>query len=218
LARLPKTSTARRDPTPHLNDIYTPETLQKATVVLHERFYSRPTIEVARDLLGCVLSHHRSAGMIVEVEAYLGIDDLAAHASRGLTERTRVIFGPPGRAYVYFIYGMHECLNIVAEPDGKPGCVLIRALEPLTGIAAMYQLRGWRGAPRGLTNGPGKLTEALGISRAQYGAKLDAGPLQVRRWKRPPEFEIATTPRIGISKCQDWPLRFVWKGHPCLSR
>jgi DNA-3-methyladenine glycosylase len=156
--------------------------------------------------------------MIVEVEAYLGLNDLAAHSSRGITERTRVIFGPPGRAYVYFIYGMHECLNVVAEPDGTAGCVLIRALEPLSGLDSMYERRRWRGASKGLANGPGKLTEALAIGRAQYGLRLDRNPLQIRRWKSPPEFAIETTPRIGIRHCADWPLRFIWKGHPCLSR
>lgn len=156
--------------------------------------------------------------MIVEVEAYLGTSDLAAHASRGITERTRVLFGPPGRAYVYFIYGMHECLNVVAEEEGRAGCVLIRALEPLSGLAEMYERRHWKGQPRGLANGPGKLTQALGITRAQYGHRLDRPPLQVRQWKTRPEFEIETTPRIGITHCADWPLRFLWKGHPCVSR
>ena len=98
--------------------------------VLPRRFYSRPTIDVARDLLGKVLRHGETAGIIVETEAYLGGDDLASHSARGITERTRVIFGPPGHAYVYLIYGMYECLNIVAEPDGIAGCVLIRAVEP----------------------------------------------------------------------------------------
>lgn len=173
---------------------------------------------MARDLLGCILLNHRTAGMIVEVEAYLGTSDLAAHASRGITERTRVLFGPPGRAYVYFIYGMHECLNVVAEEPGRAGCVLIRALEPLAGLAEMYERRRWKGAPRGLANGPGKLTQALGITRAQYGHRLDRPPLQLRQWKKRPEFEMETTPRIGITHCADWPLRFLWKGHPCVSR
>jgi DNA-3-methyladenine glycosylase len=106
----------------------------------------------------------------------------------------------------------------VAEAEGKAGCVLIRALEPLTGIEEMYQRRGWKGPPRGLTNGPGKLTEALGITRANYGHRLDRPPLQIRTWKRPPEVEIETTARIGITQCTDWPLRFLWKGHPCVSR
>ena len=95
--------------------------------ILKRGFYERPTVEVARDLLGKILVHGPAAGMIVETEAYLGGDDLAAHSARGLTARTRVIFGPPGHAYVYFVYGMYECLNLVAEPDGKPGCGLIRA-------------------------------------------------------------------------------------------
>src|SRR5919206_3081416 len=109
--------------------------------VLRRSFYDSPATEVARALLGKVLVHGPSAGIIVETEAYLGGDDLAAHSSRGLTERTRVIFGPPGHAYVYFIYGMYECLNLVAEPEGVPGCVLIRALEPVKGIGLMHDRR-----------------------------------------------------------------------------
>lgn len=187
-----------------------------------EAFFRRGTVSLARDLLGCVLLHEAqpaaTAGMIVETEAYLGGDDLAAHSSRGLTERTRVIFGPPGRAYVYFIYGMHECLNVVAERQGVPGCVLIRALEPLTGLSTMRQRRHWHGAVTGLANGPGKLTEALGITRGLYGAPLFQGELTIRRWRIQPKFRIEATPRIGIRECQDWPLRFVWADHPCLSR
>jgi len=162
--------------------------------------------------------HGDIAGMIVETEAYLGLDDLAAHASRGLTERTKVLFGPAGRAYVYFIYGMHECLNVVAEREGSPGCVLIRALEPLCGIEEMRARRNWNGAPCGLTNGPGKLTQALAITRAHYGVRLDRGGLTIRRWREQPQFALAVTPRIGIRECADWPLRFIWSGHPCLSK
>src|SRR6516165_9933542 len=109
--------------------------------ILKRAFYEQSAEQVARDLLGKVLVHGPTAGIIVETEAYLGGEDLAAHSARGLTERTRVIFGPPGHAYVYFIYGMYECLNIVAEPDGTPGCVLIRALEPVAGIEIMQRRR-----------------------------------------------------------------------------
>jgi DNA-3-methyladenine glycosylase len=156
--------------------------------------------------------------MIVETEAYLGLDDLAAHASRGRTERTKVLFGPPGRAYVYFIYGMHECLNVVADRKGEPGCVLVRALEPVSGLEAMFERRQWRGPVTGLANGPGKLTQALAITRHQYGARLDRGDPSIRAWRERPSFEIDVTPRIGITKCADWPLRFTWDGNPCLSR
>ena len=189
------------------------------TAALQLSFFEKPAEALARALLGCVLIHGETAGSIVETEAYLGLNDLAAHASRGKTERTKVLFGPAGHAYVYFIYGMHECLNVVAGQEGEPGCVLIRALQPLTGIARMTQRRGWAGRDFcGLTNGPGKLTEALAISRAQYGQQLDEGPLAIRAWRIQPEFEVALTPRIGISQCVDWPLRFTWKGHPCLSK
>jgi DNA-3-methyladenine glycosylase len=190
----------------------------RETEALAIPFFERPAIDVARGLVSCVLVHGRTAGMIVEAEAYLGTDDLAAHASRGRTERTKVLFGPPGRAYVYLSYGMHECLNVVADREGTPGCVLIRALEPLCGLAEMYERRNWRGPAIGLGNGPGKLTQALAITRAHYGKRLDRGGLTIRAWRTKPEFHIATTPRIGITHCSDWPLRFVWAGHPCVSR
>ena len=192
--------------------------LLHATAPLPLRFFERPPADLARDLLGAVLLHGETAGMIVETEAYLALDDLAAHAARGETERTKVLFGPAGRAYVYLSYGMHECLNVVADREGTPGCVLIRALDPLCGLKRMYERRGWRGAPTGLANGPGKLTQALGITRLDYGRRLDRGDLSLRHWCQRPEFAIGVTPRIGISQCVDWPLRFVWIGHPCLSR
>lgn len=192
--------------------------LQRATESVKLSFFARPAIELARDLIGCVLTHRGVAGSIVETEAYLGEDDLAAHSSRGQTERTRVIFGPAGRAYVYFIYGMHECLNVVAERSGVPGCVLIRALDPLCGLTAMYERRRWRGPVFGLANGPGKLTQALAITREHYGRRLDRGDLTIRRWREQPHFTIAVTPRIGIRHCADWPLRFIWKDNPCVSK
>jgi DNA-3-methyladenine glycosylase len=185
--------------------------------VLKRPFYDRPTIEVARDLLGKVLVHGPAAGMIVETEAYLGGDDLAAHSARGITDRTRVIFGPPGHAYVYFIYGMYECLNLVCEADGRPGCVLIRALEPVAGIELM---RGRRPAARkdeDLASGPGKLTLAMGITRAQNGADVTRGALVVRDTAGPRRAEIAVTPRIGITKCAELPLRFVMRGNRFVS-
>src|SRR5580658_5015839 len=148
--------------------------------ILKRAFYNRPTIEVARGLLGQVLVHGPTAGIIVETEAYLGGDDLASHSARGVTDRTRVIFGPPGHAYVYLSYGMHECLNIVAEPDGKAGCVLIRALEPIEGLDIMRTRRSKARTDRDLTSGPGKLTQALGITRAHNGFDLTRGDLIVR--------------------------------------
>ncbi len=185
---------------------------------LPREFYARGTVEVARDLLGKILIHGRTAGRIVEAEAYLGLKDLAAHASRGLTNRTRVLFGPPGHAYVYFIYGKHECLNLVAEPEGAPGCVLIRALEPLTGIAEMKKRRPAARSVEDLASGPGKLTAALGITRRLYGADVTRGLLTVRESLFPEPFEIQTTPRIGVTNCSDWPLRFLIAGNRFVSR
>lgn len=186
--------------------------------VLRRTFYRRPAIEVARDLLGKILIHGETAGTIVETEAYLGGDDLAAHSAAGITDRTRVIFGPPGHAYVYLSYGMHECFNITAERDGEPGCVLVRALEPVAGLRMMHSRRPAAKTDRDLTSGPGKLTQALAITRVHNGRDLTRGDLVVREPDRQDRFEIETTPRIGISKCADWPLRFVIKGNRYVSR
>ena len=147
------------------------------------------------------------------MEAYLGVDDRAAHAWAGITDRTRVIFGPPGHAYVYFIYGMYECLNFVAEPEGQAGCVLIRALEPLVGLPLMHRRRPTAKRLEDLCSGPGKLTRAMGITRKQNGADLVAGPLQVRQSRSELAFEVKVTPRIGITHCADWPLRFLITGN-----
>ena len=186
--------------------------------ILKRSFYGRHTVEVARGLLGKVLVHGQTAGRIVETEAYLGGDDLAAHSARGITARTRVIFGPPGHAYVYFIYGRYECLNLVAEPEGKPGCVLIRALEPLSGIKTMQRRRPGAHRLKDLTSGPARLTLAMGITRAHNGQDVTRGTLVVRESVGLPPFEIRTTPRIGITKCADWPLRFIVAGSPFVSR
>jgi len=129
--------------------------------ILKRAFYERPTAEVARALIGKVLVHGPTAGIIVEAEAYPGREDLASHSARGITERTRVIFGPPGHAYVYLIYGMYECLNLVAEPDGTPGCVLLRALEPVAGIELMRARRPAARKLEDVARGPGCLTMAM---------------------------------------------------------
>ena len=192
--------------------------LLSSSTVLSRDFYARPAIEVARDCLGKILVHGKTAGRIVETEAYLGVDDRAAHAWRGLTDRTRVIFGPPGHAYVYFIYGMYECLNFVAEPEGQAGCVLIRALEPMVGITTMQRRRPAAKRVEDLASGPGKLTLALGITRKQNGVDLTRSALQVRGLRDEPAVEITTTPRIGITHCADWPLRFLIAGNRFVSR
>ncbi|HLK68812.1 MAG TPA: DNA-3-methyladenine glycosylase [Bryobacteraceae bacterium] len=185
--------------------------------ILRRPFYNRPAVEVARALLGKVLVHGRTAGIIVETEAYLGGDDLAAHSARGLTERTRVIFGPPGHAYVYLIYGVYECLNLVCEPPGQPGCVLVRALEPTAGIDLMRTRRPAARKPEDLASGPGKLTLAMAISHAHNGVDVTRGSLVVREPREPREVDIAVTPRIGITQCADWPLRFVIRGNRFVS-
>lgn len=183
--------------------------LEVRSQILPREFYERPTTDVSRDLLGKILVHGRSAGIIVETEAYLGGDDLAAHSARGLTPRTKVIFGPAGHAYVYFIYGMYECLNLVAEPAGSAGCVLIRALDPICGLGRMFQRRPTAKKLQDLASGPGKLTMAMDITRAHNGRDVTRGSLVVRKWIDEQPIEIEVTPRIGITKCADWPLRFI---------
>jgi DNA-3-methyladenine glycosylase len=181
-------------------------------MILPRSFYGRDTVTVARELLGKEIVHRDRAGLtsgiIVETEAYPGGDDLASHSAVGITDRTRVIFGPPGHAYVYLCYGMYDCLNIVVERDGAPGCVLIRAVEPVNGIDIMRRRRPKARSDRELANGPGKLAMALGISRQENGRDLTRGSLTVHA-RVAVAFEIAVTPRIGITKCADLPLRFL---------
>lgn len=168
--------------------------------------------------MGKILAHGRACARIVETEAYLGLSDAAAHASRGRTARTEVLFGHPGHAYVYLIYGMYECLNIVAEPHGSPGCVLVRALEPLCGIESMRRRRPGAKRVEDLSNGPGKLTLAMAITRRHNGVDLTRGPLTVHPPEQEEDFRIAVSPRIGITKNADWPLRFYISGNHFVSR
>jgi DNA-3-methyladenine glycosylase len=185
--------------------------------ILKRHFYQRPTVDVARGLLGKVIVHGPTAGIIVETEAYPGGDDFASHSSRGITPRTQVIFGPPGHAYVYFIYGMYQCLNIVCEPDGTPGCVLVRALEPLAGIDRMQRRRPGARKVEDLASGPGKLTMALAITLRHNGADLTRGSLVIREPGEPQAFDVLVTPRIGISQCVESPLRFLIAGNRSVS-
>ena len=186
--------------------------------ILPRSFYARPTVEVARELLGKVLVHGPTAGIIVETEAYLGGDDLAAHSARGLTERTRVIFGPPGHAYVYLIYGMYQCLNLVAETSGRPGCVLIRAIEPVSGVELMRARRG-AARPLGATRQRSRQADA----RPRHHARSQRRRRHPRRSggaaSRPARArsEIAVTPRIGITRSAELPLRFLLAGNGFVS-
>jgi len=169
-------------------------------------FYDRPTLEVAHDLIGCTLTHGATAGVIVETEAY-HMDEPACHAYVGLTPRTATLFGPPGRAYVYRSYGIHALVNAVTEPEGVGAAVLIRALEPTTGLDLMRARRG-RDAVGDLCSGPGKLTQALGIDVALTGSDLAGGPIVIG--PRPPEWEgreTVVSPRIGITKAIELPWR-----------
>jgi DNA-3-methyladenine glycosylase len=173
-----------------------------------EAFYARDVHQVARDLVGCTVRHGETAGRIVEVESY-HMDEPACHAYAGLTSRTRVLFGPPGRAYVYFSYGIHSLLNAVSEGEGVGAAVLIRALEPVEGIDLMRERRGMDQLHE-LCNGPGKLTQALGIGLDLNGTSLTGdGPIEIlppQNGDRPPK--LATGERIGITKAADLPWRF----------
>ena len=184
-------------------------------------FYDRATEIVARELLGAVLEHRTGEGTvrgrIVETEAYLGPDDPACHAAAGLTERTRILHGPPGHAYVYFIYGMHWCFNAVTREAGHGSAVLVRALEPLSGLALMRRRREIDDDV-GLTSGPARLCEAFAIGRSQNGVRLDRGPLRILQGLSVPDESVLITPRIGIRKAADWPLRFLVKQNPFVSK
>jgi DNA-3-methyladenine glycosylase len=178
-------------------------------------FFDRSVHDVARDLIGCTLLYEGCGGTIVETESYEA-DDPACHAYVGLTERTRVLFGPPGRAYVYLSYGIHSLLNAVAEPEGEAAAVLIRALEPSHGIELMRERRG-AARDTDLCSGPGKLTEALGIGLEDNEADLLREPFLLA----PPAEDsppVVTGPRIGITKAVERPWRFCAAGNPHVSR
>ncbi len=195
-------------------------------MILPRTFYTQETIEVARDLLGCYLVHlegpETTLGRIVETEAYLR-NDAAAHSFIGKTARNRILFGPAGHAYIYFIYGMHYCVNVVTGEEGTGEAVLFRALEPMQGIPVMEQRRNTENF-RLLCNGPAKLAEALGIDLAFNGLPLFSGPLQI--WSRDSfasapgagDEDIVQTTRIGITKSTDLPLRFYLRGNRHISR
>jgi DNA-3-methyladenine glycosylase len=198
---------------------------------LPRSFYARDPVTVSRELLGMVLMRRIGrkwlAGRIVETEAYLGSDDPAAHSFAGLTERTRVLFGPAGHAYVYVIYGSYHCLNFSCEQQGTAGCTLIRALEPLVGVEEMREMRGLDGdlsdkATRQIANGPSKLCLALDITRDTDNGKDVCDPKSDIQVQSDgflfPQSEIGVTPRIGITKAADLPLRFVLKNSRYLSR
>ncbi|HYM54359.1 MAG TPA: DNA-3-methyladenine glycosylase [Solirubrobacteraceae bacterium] len=185
-------------------------------------FYDRPVLEVARELIGCTVEHRGAAGVIVETEAYHDSEP-ACHAFVGLTPRTRTLFGAPGRAYVYRSYGIHALLNAVCEPEGVGAAVLIRALAPVAGVQEMYERRRSSGnggvREQDLCSGPGKLTQALGISLAENGGDLETGVVRIgprsREWLDP---AVVVSPRIGITRAVELPWRFCVVGNPHVSR
>jgi DNA-3-methyladenine glycosylase len=179
---------------------------------LSRDFYDRDTEHVARDLLGAVLECRTSdgiaAGRIVETEAYLGEHDLACHAAAGRTVRTDPLYGPPGIAYVYFIYGMYWCFNAVTRAEHQPSAVLVRAIEPVEGIDLMRRRRPKARRDVDLTNGPGKLCIALGIDGRHNRNPLDKPPLRILEGDHVANRDVTVTPRIGITQSADWPLRW----------
>jgi DNA-3-methyladenine glycosylase len=185
--------------------------------VIDRAFFARPVLEVAPDLLGCVLRHGDTSGVIVEAEAY-HVSEPACHAYVGVTPRTQTLFGPPGHAYVYRSYGIHALVNAVCEPEGVGAAVLIRALEPLDGVGEMVARRRTT-RELDLCSGPGKLTQALGIELDLDADDLLSGPLRIE--PRPPQWRDVrwvTGPRIGITKAAELPWRFCAVGAPSVSR
>lgn len=181
---------------------------------LPESFYARPALTVARELLGTHLvleeGGARRVGRIVETEAYIGEHDLACHAAKGLTPRTEVLFGPPGRAYVYLIYGMHHCFNVVTETPGVAGAVLVRGVEPVEGLA-----------PGARTDGPGRLCKAFGITLAHNRLDLQASPLYLTVGPAVPEEQVERGPRIGVDYAGEWaqaPFRLWVRGSVHVSK
>ncbi len=194
----------------------------RRAATLPVRFFSRPAEIVARELIGTIMRSEVdgvvTAGRIVETEAYLGESDPASHGYLGRRNtRNAAIFGPPASWYVYLSYGMHWCANLVAAREGEAAAILIRALEPLEGIEAMRARRG-SVADRHLCAGPGRLCQALGITRDLDGRMMDGSPVLVHAGPAAEPSPISAGPRIGITKAADWPLRFVLAGSPWISR
>jgi DNA-3-methyladenine glycosylase len=191
-------------------------------VPLRARFFSRPTERVARDLIGRIVETRvggvRCRARIVETEAYLGEHDPACHAAAGRTPRTEVLYGRPGLAYVYFVYGMHWCANAVTRAEGLPSAVLLRAVEPIEGIDTMWARR--RGITRitDLTSGPGRLCQAMGITGpAHHGQSLQRSTLRILEGTPAARGSVVATPRIGVNEAADWPLRFLVRDNPFVS-
>jgi len=190
--------------------------------ILPREFYDRDTEIVAQEMLGtvieCITADGLASAMIVETEAYIGEHDPACHAAAGLTKRTEPLYGPAGMSYVYFVYGVHWCFNAVTRAAGLPGAVLVRAAEPVSGLSLMRQRRGENPKAIDLTNGPGKLCEALGINGSHNGLSLQRKPLVIREGRSVNSSDIEISPRIGISRAVDWPLRYLIRGNPYVSR
>jgi DNA-3-methyladenine glycosylase len=185
-------------------------------------FYDRDTERVARELLGAILECTTpdgvAAGRIVETEAYLGEHDLACHAAAGRTQRTAPLYGPPGIAYVYLIYGMYWCFNAVTRAEHEPSAVLVRAIEPVRGIELMRRRRPTARRDIDLTNGPGKLCLALGIDARHNTKRLDRPPVIIRAGDAIADHDVSVTPRIGITQSADWPLRWIVTDNPYVSK
>jgi DNA-3-methyladenine glycosylase len=188
---------------------------------LSEKFYDRETEVVSRELLGAVLEcttpEGITRGRIVETEAYLGPHDPACHAVAGLTPRTEHLFGPPGVAYVYLIYGMYWCFNAVTRERGHGSAVLVRAVAPIDGVELMRRRRPKVKRDRDLTNGPGKLCLAMGIVGSMSGSSLRDGPIVIRAGAAVPDADVVVTPRIGITRAADWALRYLVRDDPYVS-
>jgi DNA-3-methyladenine glycosylase len=196
---------------------------------LDRSFFARPTVEVARELLGCRLvvdpgTPREVVAVLVEVEAYLGLDDPASHAYRGPTQRAAIMFGPAGHLYVYLSYGVHHCANLVTEPDGVGGAVLLRSADVEVGEEVVRKRRAaHRAATRvipahDLLRGPGNLCRGLGIDLRDNGDDVCSRASRVEVWPADRRARVARGPRVGITHAADRPLRFAWRDHPAVSR
>ena len=192
---------------------------------MNHSFFRQDTVELARKLLGCLLVHRTTdgvaGGMIVETEAYVGAVDKACHAYQNRSERTEIMYQDGGYAYVYFIYGMHHCFNVVTGSQGEGSAVLVRALEPVIGLDLMQYRRNTK-LLEGLCSGPGKVCQALGVTKNEYGLDLcdPASPLRLIRYRNIPDKQIVATPRINVAYAEEaaaWPWRFYVKGNAFVS-